>query len=145
MCHSQFFFLINQESNHHTDYHHSYVISHLVTPTDRHGCVCWVQRVLYEIRGLRGLMVSFTIKYLFPCCRVTTFCSDHDWQLPITIMLIAINDFIEDSSTLASSQVKHRCHHDFIYQFNSRLGHLTAAITLNKGQSEQYMTILCFT
>jgi hypothetical protein len=34
MCHSQFFFLINQESNHHTDYHHSYVISHLVTPTN---------------------------------------------------------------------------------------------------------------
>jgi hypothetical protein len=33
MCHSQFFFSINQESNHHTDYHHSYVISHLVTPT----------------------------------------------------------------------------------------------------------------
>jgi hypothetical protein len=33
MCHSRFFFLINQESNHHADYYHSYVISHLVTPT----------------------------------------------------------------------------------------------------------------
>jgi hypothetical protein len=29
----------NQESNHHTDYHHSYVISHLVTPTGTTGYV----------------------------------------------------------------------------------------------------------
>jgi hypothetical protein len=32
-----FFLIINQESNHHTDYHHSYVISHLVTPTHTVG------------------------------------------------------------------------------------------------------------
>jgi hypothetical protein len=32
MCHSRFFF-ITIKNQHHTDYHHSYVISHLVTST----------------------------------------------------------------------------------------------------------------
>jgi hypothetical protein len=87
MCHSQFFFLIKKESNHHTDYYHSYVISHLVTPTGGYtkfewwgGSLAWLSfKIGTQYAILGQYIVNNTIQVTVYCnntISISAYCSD---------------------------------------------------------------------